>query len=219
MPLRPNPPVITPPAGATTARLVLPGATITLPNANWFQTLTSNVKLRPGAVAPNMLRVPVADAQAVLRGIIHLVADVRADAPPTVVWVAGREELLVYLDRAALACAPGLVTISLVVRCDEVKGAQRVDVAFAVGKLERPTGLVMSTFDRVQGPAVIADTWSESLTAFAWEALVTLAQQLAAGTGKDSAGRPLVPALIAADKNLLLIAAMARNNISLAKER
>jgi len=28
-----------------------------------------------------------------------------------------------------------------------------------------------------------------------------------------------VPALIAADKNLLLIAAMARNNISLAKER
>ena len=219
MPLRPDRPDTTPPTGAATSRLVLPGATITLPNANWFQPLTPNVKLRPGAVAPNMLRVPVADAQAVLRGIIHLVADVRADAPPTVVWVAGREELLVYLDRAALACAPGLVTISLVVSCDEVKGDQRVDVAFAVGTLDRPTGLVMSTFDRVQGLAVIADTWSEALTAFAWEALVTMAQQLAAGTGKDSAGRPLVPALIAADKNLLLIAAMARNNISLAKER
>ena len=219
MPLRPDRPDTTPPTGATTPRLVLPGATITVPNANWFQPLTPNVKLRPGAVAPNMLRVPVADAQAVLRGIIHLVADVRADAPPTVVWVAGREELLVHLDGTRIACAPGLVTISLVVSCDEVKGDQRVDVAFAVGTLERPTGLVMSTFDRVQGLAVIADTWSESLTAFAWEALVTMAQQLAAGTGKDSAGRPLVPALIAADKNLLLIAAMARNNISLAKER
>jgi hypothetical protein len=219
MPLRPDRPDITPPTGAIVQRLVLPGATIALPNANWFQPLTPNVKLRPGAVAPNMLRVPVADAQAVLRGIIHLVADIRAGSPPTVVWVAGREELLVYLDRTRMACAPGLVTISLVVSCDEVKGDQRVDVAFAVGTLERPTGLVMSTFERVQGPAVIADTWSESLTAFAWEALVTMAQQLAAGTGKDGAGRPLVPALIAADKNLLLIAAMARNNISLAKER
>ena len=128
MPLRPERPDTTPPTGAITPRLVLPGATITLPNANWFQPLAPNVKLRPGAVAPNMLRVPVADAQAVLRGIIHLVADVRADAPPTVVWVAGREELLVYLDRAALACAPGLATISLVVSCDEVKGDQRVDV-------------------------------------------------------------------------------------------
>ncbi len=219
MPLRPDRPDITPPTGAIAPRLVLPGATIALPNANWFQPLTPNVKLRPGAVAPNMLRVPVADAQTVLRGIIHLVADIRADAPPTVVWVAGREELLVYLDRTRIACAPGLVTISLVVSCDEVKGDQRVNAAFAVGTLERPTGLVMSTFDRVQGPAVIADTWSESITAFAWEALVTMAQQLAAGTGKDAAGRPLVPALIAADKNLLLIAAMARNNISLANER
>ena len=219
MPLRPDRPDITAPTGAIAQRLVLPGATIALPNASWFQPLTPNVKLRPGAVAPNMLRVPVADAQAVLRGIIHLVADIRADAPPTVVWVAGREELLVYVDRTGIACAPGLVTISLVVSCDEIKGNQRVDVAFAVGTLQRPTGLVMSTFDRVQGPAVIADSWSESITAFAWEALVTMAQQLAAGTGKDGAGRPVVPALIAADKNLLLIAAMARNNVSLANER
>lgn len=219
MPLRPDRPDITPPNAAIERRLVLPGATIALPNADWFEQLKPNVKLRPGAVAPNMLRIPVADAQKVLRGIIHLVADIPAGTPPTVVWVAGREELLVYVDRTSIACAPGMVTISVVVRCDEIKADQRVDVAFAVGTTERPTGLVMSTFDRVQGPALIADTWSESITAFAWEAVVTMAQQLAAATGKDAAGRPLVPALIAADKNLLLIAAMARNNIKLANER
>ena|SRR5688572_22715984 len=219
MPLRPDRPDITPPDRAAERRLILPDATIALPNADWFELLKPNVKLRPGAVAPNMLRVPVADAQKVLRGIIHLVADIAAGTPPTVVWVAGREELMVYLDRTTITCAPGMVTISLVVTCDEIKGDQRVDLAFAVGTLQRPTGLVMSTFDRVQGPALIADTWSESITAFAWEAVVTMAQQLAAGTGKDAAGRPLVPALIAADKNLLLIAAMARNNISLANER
>ena len=124
-----------------------------------------------------------------------------------------------YLDRTRIECAPGLLTVSLVVHCNEVKGDQRVDVAFAVGTMERPTGLVMSTFDRVQGPAIIADAWSESITAFAWEAVVTMAQQLAAGAGKDSAGRPLVPALIAADKGLLVIAPMARNNLSLANDR
>ena len=218
MPLRPDRPDIVQPA-TDTLRLVLPGATIALPNTEWFRPLEANVKLRAGAVAPNVLRVPVAAAQRILLGIIHLVADITATAPPTVVWVAGRDELLVYLDRTRIECAPGLLTVSLVVHCNEVKGDQRVDVAFAVGTMERPTGLVMSTFDRVQGPAIIADAWSESITAFAWEAVVTMAQQLASGAGKDSAGRPLVPALIAADKGLLVIAPMARNNLSLANDR
>ena len=219
MPLRPVRPDIVQPGAADAKRLVLPGATIDLSNADWFEPLKANVKLRAGAVAPNVIRVPAEAAQRVLRGIIHLVADIAATAPPTVVWVAGKDELLVYLDRTLIQCASGMLTISLVVHCNEVKGDQRVDVAFAVGTAQRPTGLVMSTFDRIQGPAVIADTWSESITAFAWEAVVTIAQQLAAAAGKDSAGRPLVPALIAADKGLLLIAPMARNNLSLAKER
>jgi hypothetical protein len=219
MPLRPDRPDTTRPDAADGRRLVLPGATIALTHTNWFQPLKPSVKLRPGTLAPNMLRVPEADAQAVLRGIIHLVADIRAGTPPTVVWVAGQDELLVYLDRTRITCAPGMITIALVVACDELRGDQRIDVAFAVGTVQRPTGLVMSSFDRVQGPALIADTWSEAITAFAWEALVTIAQQLAAGTGKDAAGRPLVPALIAADKNLLLIGAMARNTITLANER
>jgi len=159
------------------------------------------------------MRVPVKDAQTVLRGIIHLVADITATAPPTVVWVAGQDELLVLLDEVRIACAPGLVTISLFVQCEELRGDQRVDVAFAVGTPQQPKGLVMSTFDRVSANRLIADTWSGALTAFAWEALVTVAQQLAAGMGTDAAKRPLVPGTIASDTNLLLLGAMARSRV------
>jgi hypothetical protein len=120
----------------------------------------------------------------------------------------------VLLDKATIACEPGLVTISLFVSCDEVRGAKRVDVPFAVGSPTRPSGLIMSTFDRVAAPAEIADTWSRSIIAFAWEALVTVATQLAAGVGRDSAKRPLVPATIAADRSVLLIGAMARNALA-----
>lgn len=191
--------------------IALPGATIPLRNADWFKTLAPGVKLVAGAVAPSVLRVPVKDAELVMRRLIHLVADIRADSPPTVVWVLGKDELLVLLDKTQLGCEAGIVTISLFVQCDEVRGAKRVDVQFAVGSPTRPSGLIMSTFDRVAAPPEIADTWSRSIIAFAWETLVTIATQLAAGVGRDSAKRPLVPATIAADRGVLLIGAMARN--------
>ena len=209
-PVRPVAPVLTP--------IVLPGAIIPIKNSDWFRPLHSGIKLPPGTIAPDLLRIPVKDAETVMRGIIHLVADIAADTRPSVVWVAGDDELLVQLDATRLTCAPGFITISLFVQCDEVRGAQRIDIAFAVGSPQRPTGLVMSTFDRPQGPSAILDTWSASITAFAWETLVTTAQQLAAGVGNDANKRPLVPGTIAADTNLLLIGAMARNNLAWAAQ-
>jgi len=184
-----------------------------MPNAEWFRPLAQDIKLTAGMLAPHTLRVPVAAANAVLRSIIHLVADIRADAPPTVVWTSGANELLVMLDRTRIVCAPGFVTFALFVACDQLRGVQRIDVAFAVGSKSRPTGLLMSAFDRVQGPAIIADTWSATITAFAWEALITTAQQLAGGVGKDSRGRALVAGSIAADTDVLLVGPMARHNL------
>ncbi len=194
--------------------IALPAGKIPIRNPKWFVLLRPGLELTHGKPAPDLLRVPVKDAQLVLRGIIHLVADIAPTVPPTVVWVAGQDELLVLLDKTRIACAPGLVTISLLVQCDELRGEQRVDVAFAVGTPTQPKGLVMSTFDRVSANTLLADTWSGALTAFAWEALVTVAQQLAAGMGVDADKRPLVPGTIAADTNLLLIGAMARSRIA-----
>ena len=214
MPPRPVRPDRTRPIDINTRPIVLPGAIIDVRNPDWFQPLLPSIKLPPGSIAPNLLRVPVADAQTVLRGIIHLVADIAPSTEPNVVWLAGDDELHVLHDQTRLVCAPGFITLSLFVTCDEVRDTQRIDVVFAVGSPARPTGLVMSTFDRVQGPAVITNTWSGSLTAFAWEALLTTAQQLAAGVGKDASGRALVPGTIAADTSLLLIGPMARNNLA-----
>lgn len=223
MPIRPVPPIVVPPRTppvtppvAINRELVLPGAIIAIDNPRWFQVIEPGVKLPPGRVAPGALRIPVAQAEVVLRGILHLVADIPAKAPPTVVWVQGQDELLVLLDKTRLACASGVVTISLTVQCDEVREAQRIDIAFATGSLRRPSGLVMSAFDRVQGPAVITDTWSGALTAFAWEALVTMAQQLAAAQGKDASGKPLVPSAIAAEPEVLLVTSQARNALAFA---
>lgn len=223
MPIRPVPhvavpprtPPVTPPVEVR-RELVLPGAIIAIENPKWFTVIDQGVKLPPGRVAPSGLRIPVAQAETVLRGILHLVADIPPKSPPTVVWVDGHDELLVLLDKTRLACTSGIATISLTVQCDQVREAQRVDIAFAVGSARRPSGLVMSTFDRVQGPAVITDTWSGALTAFAWEALVTMAQQLAAAQGKDASGKPLVPSAIAAEPDVLLVTSQARNALNFA---
>jgi hypothetical protein len=216
MPIRPTPrpPRIDPRVGPIAPGvIVLPDVIIDLPRADWFRPLPPGVILTPGTVAPGMIRVPERDAQAVLRATIHLAADIRAEQPPNVVWTLGADELQVMLDQTRIVCARGLITIALTAQCDEVKGAQRLDVGFAVGRPDRPTGLIMSTFDRVQGNATIAAAWSEALTAFAWEALVGMATQLAAGMGKDSRGRALVPGSIAADANTLFITPMARHDL------
>ena len=63
----------------------------------------------------------------------------------------------------------------------------------------------MATLDRPIGPEPIIDEWSAALTAFAWEAVVHLAQSLCAAAGTDAAGRTLVPASIAAARGVLLI--------------
>lgn len=200
---------------APAQRLVLPNVIVPIVNARWFKPVAATLKMTAGVVAPDVLRIPVKDANIVLRSVVHLVADIRADASPQVVWTQGEHELLVSLDKTQLVCASGLVTMALVVSCDQVQGTQRVDILFAVGSAAKPAGLVMSTFDRVQGPLVITDQWSEALIAFAWETLLTTAQQLTGALGRDTRKRVLVPYSIAAEANVLIIGAMARHDLHL----
>lgn len=213
----PRPPVgdprIDPRIAPRAPGIVLPGVTIKLPPFKWYRPLPPDVVVPPGTVSPELIRVPERDAERVLRAVIHLVADIREEQPPNVVWTLGNDELHVLLEKTRISCALGLVTIGLTVQCEEVRGAQRMDVGFAVGRPDRPTGLVMSTFDRVQGNSAIASAWSEALTAFAWEALVAMAEQLAGGMGRDSRGRALVPGSIAAGPSALFIDPMARHDL------
>jgi hypothetical protein len=207
----------TPGAAATRAAagpvLALPNLRVAVPSIAWFKLLGDRVRLAAGKPAPEPLRVPAEAANRVLRASVRLVADVPARGAGTLVWTQGDSELQVDLDGVRLACATGLVTVSVPVACDQLPKGATVAVPLAVGSAARTAGLVMSTFDRLAGPALVTAVWSEALTAFAWEALVHLAQQLSGGVGKDAAGRALVPSSIGAEAGVLLVHPMARHDL------
>lgn len=171
-------------------------------------------KLRPEAVSAQPLRVPVAVVNRLLTSSARLVADLPQGVSGDVVWTRGDAELLVRTHKLSLACAPGLVLLSIAVACDQVPRGATVVVPLAVGSEERPAGLVMSAFARPAGPDVICSLWSEALTAFAWEVLLHLAQTLCGTTGKDAEGRALVLASIASARNVLVLQPVARNELS-----
>lgn len=167
-------------------------------------------RVAPGA-ATGWLKLPTADVARLLRATARLVADLPRTSDQDVVWVSGASELLVHTDRLTVELTPGLVRIGIPVECDQLDEVTTVVVPLAVGTTEQIRGLFMSTFRTPDGPDVVTGTWAEPLTAFAWEALLTLAAQLAAETGRDARGRTLVPAAIAAGRGSLLVLPMAGN--------
>lgn len=122
-----------------------------------------------------------------------------------VVWSTGAGELLVRLDGIGLQCAPGAVTIIVPVACDQLPAGVSIAVLFGVGSPTKPAGLLMSTLDRPVGPEVIVKGWGEALTALAWESLLRVAITACAAVGTDGSGQPLVPELLGADRDQLLV--------------
>ena len=186
----------------------------TLKNPSWLKVIHQPGRLTPGAVPKGQLSVPVDQAQRLLRAIVRFVVDIPADTSTVIVWEREGSELWVDVGTTTIACADGLVTIGVTVNCDELRKPTRVSVPIGVGSAQAPAGLVMTTFDRLDGPDLITARWSEAITAFAWESLVELARRLAAETGKDKAGLPLIPGAIGASRGVLLIQPMSRNDLS-----
>jgi len=189
-------------------------ADVPVRNNEWFRRLDRRLRLEPGTPAPDLLRVPTGDAQKILREIVRFVADIPRGSSPDVVWVQGASELLVHTAGIGLSCLTGQVTVSVPVSCDQLPEGAQIDVPFGVGTDKAPSGLVMSTMSRPAGPSVVVDEWAGAVTAFAWEALLHLAQQLCADVGRDGQGRALVPGYIAAARSLLLVQPMARHSIA-----
>lgn len=188
---------------ATTTRLL----GVEVATATWMPRAAA----RQSAGTPrDWIRVPTASAQRLLAATARLVADLPADADADVVWHSATNELLVHSDRITLACNNGLLAVGVPVECDQ-SGPVTLTVPFAVGTDQDTRGLMMSTFDRVDGPDAVVGTWSDAVTAFAWEAVLTLAQRLSAAAGKDASGRPLVPVAIGALRGSFLVRPMARH--------
>jgi hypothetical protein len=185
----------------------------TIKDPSWLKVVRQPGRLTPGNVPKAMLQVPVKQAQELLRAVIRFVVDIPANTSTVVVWQRDGSELWVDVGTTTIACAEGLVTIGVDVGCDEI-GRTRISVPIGVGSSQALAGLVMATIDRLDGPELVTARWSEAITAFAWESLVELARRLAAQTGNDKAGLPLIPGAIGASRAVLLIQPMSRNDLS-----
>lgn len=186
---------------------------VDLRSRDWFPTITTAVPV--GTTTEADVVVPQGDAQRVLRGVVRLVADLPVGSTPDVVWTSGRSELLVHTDTISLTCTVGLVRVAVRVECDQTDGPTTITVPFAVGTQQAATGLVMQTYDRLDGPGAVTSVWADALTAFCWEALLETATRLCAEIGADSRGRALVPGSIGSGSRVLLLRPMARHDARL----
>lgn len=194
-----------------TARSATRRDIVGVPAGPWLTT--SRGRLKPGSVG-RWIEVPADASQKMLQQTTRLVADLPRTGSRTVVWVSGTDELRVATDQVTLTCHPGLVVIGIPVDCDQLSGrtARVVEVALAVGTIEAPRGLMMATLSEPTGPAVVTDLWADSLHAFAWESLLTLAREIAAAVGHDREGRALVPVALGAADGVFLVRSMARHS-------
>jgi hypothetical protein len=179
----------------------------------WFVPIGDAVVLHPGNRASTAITIPQADASRLLLGFVRFVADIPADTNLRIVWQRGHDELDVDGASIGLTCTPGLLIVGLTVTCDEVRKPVRIGVPFAVGRPEAPRGLLMSTVNRVDAPALIADGWSDPIIAFCWESVLELAQRVSAQAGNDAEGRPLIPGAVAAGDGTLVVVPMARHSL------
>ena len=129
----------------------------------WLKRLDQSVILNTGEASPDLLKVPEKDAQRVLDEVVRLVLDLPRKSTPTVVWTHGDSELLVHSDQTIINCTSGVVTISVAVECDQYQRVV-IPVPLGVGQKKSVTGLVMSSFQDLQGPKGLVEIWSDAIT-------------------------------------------------------
>ncbi len=175
-----------------------------------LRTMPTGLRLKDRRTASQWLSVPVGTVNRMMPAVTRLVADLPTGTTPEVVWTSGSSELLVHTDEVRLAASTGLLQVGVTVECDQVPEPATVTVSLATGTADNPRGLFVSTFERPAGPALVVAVWADALTAFAWESVVTLADELAAAAGKDAQGRDLVPGAIAASRGAVQVLPMPR---------
>lgn len=175
----------------------------------WLKRINASLLLEIGAQSPELLSIPAKDAQRVLSETVRLVLDLPRNSTPLVVWTQGDSELLVHSDETRISLSSGVVTLRITVQCEE-HGKLVIPVPIGVGTKQSPIGLVMATFEDLEGPAELVAAWSDSIIAFAWEALLEIARVICGEVGIDKRGLPLVPGSIGASSNRLLLQPVSR---------
>jgi hypothetical protein len=167
----------------------------------------------PGLIPPDPLRagevgpeIPVDTKTA--RSLIR--AALRPERSTTLLLQDRDNELLVETGKIDLSFGDGFVTVSIPVRCDQIRTAI-VKVPFALGSAKRRAGMIAATESSPRGPPIIIELWGEALTALAWGALLRVAATIATESGVDLDGAGLIPVGLTATKNGLQVLTMARH--------
>lgn len=150
----------------------------------------------PNGDVANTVQVDQKDTELLFAAALGV--DDRRRKKPVIFEQAG-SELLVQLHRVRVAVLDGIILIGIPVETVET-GRAEVTVAFAVGTPDRLAGMVATAEAKPRGPAAIVDLWSEALTAFAWQTLLDVVERLAARTGVDLEGAPLLPGALFAEE-------------------
>lgn len=179
---------------------------------DWLRRIDADLTLETGARAPDLLSVPTKDVQQVLSETVRLVLDLPRNSTPLVVWTLGDSELLVHSDTTRISLSSGVVTLKVDIECRE-HGRVTIPVPIGVGTKQAPGGLIMSTFEDLEGPAELVEAWSDPIIAFAWESLLETARVICSEVGKDKRGLPLVPGSIGAASGQLLLQPVARYSL------
>jgi hypothetical protein len=169
--------------------------------------------LDPGGLAPEVPVSRQAVRELFTAAALFAVGLLGDDGRPrgeAVVWVELDRELLVLVAKFKVRLGPGIVAVTIPVRCEEVGDAE-VHVTFAVGSPDRPAGLLVATEARPRGPQIVVDLWGEALVAFAWKVLLDVAAHVAFAAGEDKDGQRLVPAALSADKEVITVLPQARH--------
>jgi hypothetical protein len=183
----------------------LAGDRLTIPVAR-ARVPAGQITRKPVVIGPGGLRELLPD-------VVRRVADLPPGTTPVVVWHLSQAELAVDTAGTALGLRDGIVVVTVSVTCDELGAWVPVEIPLAVGGQDAPAGLVMAAGDRIHGPDLVADLWSDALTAYAWETVLELARTVCAKAGRDTKGRPLVPGSVTALPDRLVVQPMGRNDI------
>ena len=124
-------------------------------------------------------------------------------------WTKDDSELIVVTGKITLNLADGLMLVNIPVMCDQVEST--IQVPFAVGGAQTPSGMLVATEEHPRGPDSIIVIWSEALIAFAWQVLLTVVTRVAAATGTDTDGAGLIPVSITATSDGVRVLTMARH--------
>lgn len=162
---------------------------------------------KPLTINPDELARLVRSAAAFVCGLSDEAA---ANREAFVLWRMGESELLVRPGGVQTKLADGLIALSVPVRCDQ-SGDVSVHVSFCVGEPSRPAGLIAATESRPRGPAAVVDVWGERIVALGWRIVLELATHIAAESGRDEDGAPLLPVAMSATANGFSVLPMARH--------